>query len=528
MSLIEQRSLSSLPSVQITSPPPEGLSPLANTGAVLSRQWRRMAIVFLTMMAAVVAVTILAGNKYESEFKVLVNRERPGATSSDPAAASRAVANVTEEEVNTEVALLKSRDLLSKVVSINGLDGPPKNAVESWLEKWRGGAESRNARAIRKLAGTLHVEAVKKSNIIDVTYSSPEPELSAKVLRTLADLYLTKHVAVHEVPGAHDFFAQQVKMYETNLRDAENALAKFGKVNSTAAPQVERDFELQRLADLRIQKAQNAAAVQSALARKQQIQMELAKTAPRLVTQMKVADNAHLLGDLKTTLLNLQLKRTDLATKFAPDYPAVKELDTQISQTMASIQAESAKPVTDNATDQNPVYQWLSAELAKVNSELPALTVQARSADDTATRTESQVLRLNDDNIVQQALLRDVKVAEANYMLYLQKFEQAKISDELDRRQISNVVLAEEPAPSPLPVRSPLTTVAIGLLVCLMISGAVGFASDYLDPTFRNWREIESVLDSPVLAAIPIASSRSLVLGNMSVPEIAEGESAGA
>ncbi len=86
-----------------------------------------------------------------------------------------------------------------------------------------------------------------------------------------------------------------------------------------------------------------------------------------MVTQVKSADNAMLMGQLKSTLLNLELKRTELAVKYAPNYPAVKEVDDQIAQTKAAIDAENAKPLTDNSTDQNPdlpMDLWRTGESA--------------------------------------------------------------------------------------------------------------------------------------------------------------------
>ncbi len=112
-------------------------------------------------------------------------------------------------------------------------------------------------------------------------------------------------------------------------------------------------------------------------------------------------------------------------------------------------------------------------------------------------------MKLNDASTIKETLLRNVQTAEQNYTLYQQKRELARISDELDKRRISNVVLAEEPVPSTLPVRSRAVTIAMGFLLCLVIGGAAGFAADYLDPTFRTWREVEDYLNVPVLAVVP-------------------------
>jgi uncharacterized protein involved in exopolysaccharide biosynthesis len=475
---------------------------------VVSRRRKLMAIAFFTMLAAVVAVTLVVGDKYQSEFKVLVKPRIDPIVSTDGAAASRIEA-VTEEETNTEVVLLKSRDLLAKVVALYHLDAPGTHPWSGLLEKLQGGPETRTDRAIRHLASNLTVEAVKKSNVIDVSYSSNDPVLTARVLKTLSDLYMAKHVKLHETQGAYDFFAQQASDYKAVLAKAEEDLTQFSHAYSTAAPQEERDLMLQKMADIRVLQAQNAAAVESAYERYKSLQTELSKTPSRMVTQVKSADNAMLMGQLKTTLLNLELKRTDLAMKYAPNYPAVKEVDDQIAQARAAIDAENAKPLTDNSTDQNPTYQWISGELAKARADMPALQAQARMTNASEASTEKRVMKLNDASTIKQTLVRNLQTAEQNYTLYQQKRELARISDELDKRRISNVVLAEEPVASMLPVRSTAVTIAMGVLLCLVISGAAGFAADYLDPTFRSWREVEEYLNVPVLAAVPASGGES-------------------
>lgn len=482
---------------------------LAGVMGPLSRKKKLVSVIFFTMMAAVVAVTVVAGDNYESEFKVLVKQRVDPMASADAPSGARA-GNVTEEDINSEVALIRSRDLLASVVEVHHLDAPGTHPWSRLLEKLEGGPAVRTDKAIRRLASNLRVEAIKKSNVIEVGYSSNDPALSAQVLKTLANQYMARHVELHESRGAYDFFAQQANQFQAVLIKAEADLEQFSHAYSTAAPQVERDLMLQKMADLRVIQAQSASAADSAFERYKSLQSAITATPTRIQTQVKSADNAQLLGELKTTLLNLELKRTDLAMKYAADYPAVKEADAQIAQTKAAIENEIARPVTDNATDQNPTYQWLSGELAKVQVEMPALRAQARMAETNSSDTEKQVMKLSDASIIKQDLIRNVQTAEQNYSLYQQKRELARISDELDKRRISNVVMAEEPVPSAIPVRSRLATIAMGLMVCLIMSGGVGFAADYLDPTFRSWKEVEDYLNVPVLATVPTAKGGAL------------------
>jgi len=488
--------------------------------AVLARRRWLIVACFLTTLAGFVLVTLLIGNKYESSFEVLVRRQRvdPIVTAEPNIARILPAGNVAEEDINSEVALITSRDLLEQVVDTCKLDAPGTAWWSPLTQMWRGTPAQRRARAVKRLESDLKVEPLRKSDLIQVSYSSRSAALSAKVLRTLADLYLAKHVAVHKSEGAYSFFAKAAEQYRQSLGDAEGRLAEFGRREGSSAPQLERDLVLQKLADLRVTGEQLRAAIGSAKDRIVTLERELASTPQRIQTQVRTSDNPQLQEQLKSTLLTLNLKRTELAGRFDSSYLPLRELDEQIAQTRAAIDAEAKRPLTDDASDQNPTYVWVSGELAKVKTELAGLEAQAAETARSEALFQSRAVGLDSNGYVQQDLARQLKTDEQNYLLYLQKREEARISDELDNKRISNVVLAETPVPAELPTRSPIVTIAIGGLICLMFSLGAGFAADFLDPTFRTRDEIEQYLDVPVLAAIPKpvvvpASSRQSVPG---------------
>ena len=73
---------------------------------------------------------------------------------------------------------------------------------------------------------------------------------------------------------------------------------------------------------------------------------------------------------MKSTLLTLELKRTELLSKFDPTYRPVQEIEKQIRDTRAAIEGEKNAPVRDETTDQDPTYEWVKSELVKAQSEL--------------------------------------------------------------------------------------------------------------------------------------------------------------
>src|SRR5437867_7800721 len=93
------------------------------------RHRRLMGFTFFLIMAAAVLLTLSMPARYQAEVKILVKRERADAVVNPDPNGQLAMASLTEEDLNSEVALLKSRDLLEKVVVECGLDTSTKRSL---------------------------------------------------------------------------------------------------------------------------------------------------------------------------------------------------------------------------------------------------------------------------------------------------------------------------------------------------------------------------------------------------------------
>ena len=84
---------------------------------VVFRHKKLMALSFVGILLAATLVAVLQPSRYQAQMKILVKRERIDPVVTPQASAiSPAAVPVTEEDLNSEVELLKSRDLLEKVV----------------------------------------------------------------------------------------------------------------------------------------------------------------------------------------------------------------------------------------------------------------------------------------------------------------------------------------------------------------------------------------------------------------------------
>jgi uncharacterized protein involved in exopolysaccharide biosynthesis len=465
--------------------------------AVLFRQRWPMLTAFALVVIAV-AVSGVWIPKYEAQMKILALRQRSDAMVTPSANAPVQFSNdqVSEEDLNSEVELLNSDDLLRKVVLSTGLDGLSGSST--------GGDNAVSlVKAVRKLSKDLTIEPVRKTNVISVSYRDRDPEMAAKVLKALAAAYMEKHLEVHRSSGEFKFFDQQTTQYQQGLNQAQEKLTDFTKETGVVSAELERDSALRQGEDFDSTAHQAQAAVLETEQRVRALQAQLQSIKPRMTTVVRNSDNPQLLEQLKSALLNLELKRTELLTKYEPTYRLVQEVDQQIADTKSAISAEETKPIRDETTDQNPDYQWAQAELTKAQADLNGLKARAAAAAAIAARYHEEAQRLGQNEITQENLLRAAKTQEANYLLYVQKREESRISDALDQRGILNVSLAEEPVVPALPKRSPLGVALLTLLLAGVFSLSTAFVLDFMDPTFRTPDELAGYLGTPVLAALP-------------------------
>lgn len=476
-------------------------STLRELVAIGFRHKRVMTLCFLGVFFGALLSALVLPPSYRAETKILVKKERlDPVVTPEQSAPMMFKDSVSEEDLNSEVELISSEDVLRKVVVDCGLD--QKKSLLAMLG-FRQSDETRIAKAVRRLKSELAIDPVKKSNMISVAYESQSPQLAAKVLDTLNTAYIQKHLEVHHPSGQAQFFEQETERYRKALQDTEDQLKEFDTQQGGVAPQASRDLALQKLSDFNGSLHSTQAQIKETETRIASLERLQKSTDSRLTTQMRKGDDPQVLQQLKGTLVTLELKRTELLTKFQPTYPLVVEIDKEIADTKATLAKEEATPLHEETTDQNPTYQWINEELAKAKADLSGLQAKETAIQAIVNQYGDSAKQLDEKGITQQDLVRTQKANEANYLLYLKKGEEARIADALDQSNILNVAVTETPSVPALPSRSPWLLGLVGLVLASVVSVAVGITLDYLDKSFRTPAEVSEELGIPVLAAVP-------------------------
>jgi uncharacterized protein involved in exopolysaccharide biosynthesis len=481
-------------STQVPSPTLRDLS------AVVFRQRCLVLISFLAVFLSILLYGLVAP-PYQAEMKVLVRRGRvdPVVTST-PSQAEFEREGVTEEELNSEVELLRDDEILRTVVQHAGLI----SEGHSWFWSVFGDNEPRQlARAVRRINKRLTVEPVRKATLITVSYKCSDPAQAGTVLQSLAEAYIQRHEQLRRPSGEFRFFDQQVVQSRAALEETELQLMRFSSDEGVTSAALERDMALQKLSEADADARQTQVAIAATSERAYVLERKLISLPERITTQVRDSDNPQLMEKMKARLLELELNRSQLLAKYEPSYRPVQELDKEIAETKASIAAEYKAPIRERTSDQDPDHEWAKAELLKTQVELNAMSAHATAENVLLAHYQQAASELGNHAIEQEQLLHDLKSAEEKYLLYLNKREEARIGDALDQGGILNVAIAEKPTIPALPELSALGFGFVGLACAGTVSISLAFVADYLNPEFRTPDEIIAHLGSPVLASLP-------------------------
>jgi len=502
---------------------------------VLFRHKWKMILFFLTVTVTVFVRTYRTPEVYRSEAKLLVRLGRESVML-DPTVTTGQIINVSrsrESEVNLELEILKSRELSENVVdsigsdaflmrharklSINSPDDKvigkttPEAPIE--VQKPLSSPERFNLvkpsddrdRAVLEVMKNLEIKAQKDSSIISISYEAESPKLAQNVIATLINSYLEKHIAIHQTPGSHEFFLQQVTDLRSALALSENELRNFRDKSGISSLEEQRQFILSRIAELEGQTGAAEAELAACEAKVQALQKTLSNIPDVLVTHETTGFSDHAVDLMRAKLYELQLKEHDLFSKFAEESQQVQMIRQEVAEARMLLDKEIAKTGRiEVSKGVNTAYTQTQAALFAEQAALSSLQAKVEKLREQLATAKEGLKALNDADLKITSLRREISIEEANYRRYVENLEQGRIDRALESEKISNIGVVQ-PATlptSPVPRRKVLN-LALGLFVGFFGAIGLAFFFEYIDHSIRTPEEIEEKLLLPALASIP-------------------------
>ncbi|RIK85374.1 MAG: hypothetical protein DCC67_03930 [Planctomycetota bacterium] len=479
----------------------------------------------MIVVAGGVALIALAPRTYRSEARLFlqVGRESvrldPTATTGDTIALHQ---TGRDSEIATAMEVLKSRAIIEKTVdrltpaavlaAASGESAAGPQWVESLKQPVRRIAQairsldpiSQRERAVIEIEKNLEVYAEFDSALIVISLDARSPQLAQQVLATIVDVYREQHVRLYQTEGSKPFFEQQRAEFASRLAAAEDRLREAKNRMSVASIESRRETletQLRSIEEARHSTLQRIAAAEARIA---SLQQRIGELPERLLSETRVVPNTGA-DVLRSQLYALQVELMNLEAKYSDDHPLVKATRAQVEEAkeMARHEAPSRQETVDGL---NGNRLSLSLSLAQAESDLAGDVAQRSTLEEQRSAALASLKQLNDFEAELEQLNRDVELARTSYFNYATAFEQSRMDEELNRRRISNVNVAQAATLAEKPV-GPSKLLIAGMTLALLTVGTVALVllAEALDGRIRSEEQLEQLLQLPVLAAVPEA-----------------------
>ena len=328
--------------------------------------------------------------------------------------------------------------------------------------------------AIRTVLAGLEVEAVKRSNIVLITYDGPSPELSRAVVANLIDCYLDRRPDSNRSPGTYTFLLEQATRLRSALDHSEEELRDLQNATGLSSPEGQRQLLVARIGRLEDDLLQTTTSLTAGLAEVQSLQEKRAGLSPTGVTaQTRGMPNAAV-DALRGQLYTLQLKERELLSLHPEKNPEVQAVrqETDAAKTILDKEQGECEEVT---VGPNRVYE--EAEIALLRQEPVVASLQARAAalKEQLAHERDRLKTMTEDGMRVARLQREVDLQESDYKKCAGSLEQSQIDEALEQKKISNVQVVQPAASDPKPVR-PRMALNLGAGLALAVAGAIAVA----------------------------------------------------
>ncbi len=469
---------------------PGEITPEVVLGILHRRKW----IILFPFLLAVMLGLFLAitlPRTYKTETVILVTPPRVPSDYVRPV-----VSGEFEERLQTISQQILSRSRLEKVIRELGLykEALKKAPMDAVIASMRKKIEIKTQPRRRGRGGL---------NSFSLGFVHPDPVICAKVVNTLASLFIEENLKVREerAVGTTQFLEKELRRLKKKLEAQEKALKEYKSKHFGELPeQLQANITtLQRL-QVELQ------SVQEALSAAKQRKLIIQQYAYQTVTNNTQGGNQTVAASGPNRLQTLYNTLDELKTRYTDKHPDIIRIKKEIAKlekeygdikTTGSSQASASRRMIGDPAMQRELIN-VQAEIARLQAEekslKKAIKLYQMRVDNTPKREQELA-----------SLSRDYNITLNSYQDLLGRKIEAKMSENLEKKQQGEQFSVLDPAKPPqVPYKPDIKKVLfLSLFLGLGAGGGLAFLLEYLDPTFHDKKLLEKTFELPVIATIP-------------------------
>ena len=469
----------------------------------------------------------LAPRYYQSFAKLLIVEQRPDQLSA------------VGEHDNTDNTMATHRELVTSHVVIS-------KAIENLAPQHRIDLQGISPKEwVETIAKRLSAGITRKTNIIDVSYRSLNPETAATVVNSVIQSYL-EFVGKNHKGSASEKIAALAKdrdQIQGDLSEKQAALQdlrhRIGHLSTSPEdgiiePMIQRVIHLNdsllETQENRLNLQATLISVEQAVTRGEDISQLLMGVEATLGREMLLASmgmstqDRQVLGEQQKKLLAAQQDLNNLSTDYGPNHPDVLELQAEVQ----TLQQYLSNYHTEAGNRMSSISDAIPSEIVlnMLHQSVRQAEQKEKQLQETFQLARAEAASHSDALVQIRMLERDISRNEARedeLSIQIATFDYSRLQAPI------RATVVREPLPDELPISPQLRFVVVAcLLVGTITGGLIAYVQDILDDRFNSPEELSSQLGVPVLAMVrnldPLPGEGLATVHTNAMPNAAETE----
>jgi len=402
-------------------------------------------------------------------------------------APSRSVAMpMNQEVVKTEADIVKSREVVAEAVQRLGIQ-PESGSMDELIDGLQRG---------------LTVTQTPGTNILQINFLGKDPARAARMVNAITDVYMDHHNRVYRREGMFDFYNEQLRILEQQMKQAQARLRRYLSRNNV----VDVDEEIKLLSEDSVEQDKGLRAHLakiSALDRKlEHVRGQLGHTPARVSYAEEYQSNPTL-QYYKSKLAELEIARAHVAQNYVEGDRHVRDLDLQMADVRKELAKEQDRILAKQTVRTNELHTELQRNVFSIEAMLADAKARRPALQRRLKTTQKRLRRLRDLRFTISNLEQQADQKKYAFDLYWKKHEEARAVEAMAGQSMVSVSVVQH-ATAPLePENGLLMPLLLGLIGGLGLATAMAVGVEYLNRRLRFEEEVERYLELPVLAVIP-------------------------
>jgi capsular exopolysaccharide synthesis family protein len=313
-------------------------------------------------------------------------------------------------------------------------------------------------------------------------------------------------VRERQAEGTSEFLTSELTAVEKNLKEVEKNLKSFKEKHNGSLPD-QLEANLKTLDRFYLEHQNVSEEIRKLEERKIFYEQQISNyNTPNSINNNKEGDSGK--GILEGQLKELQLKLSRLNSEFTENYPDISIVKEQIRELEERISENAPQSgAVKNDSESEVRYKRNSetkGQIQLVGAEIDALKDRKNKISGLIKEYERRIDNTYDNEMELFSLTRDYDISKQNYETLLAKKINAKMSENLEKKQQGEQFRILDPANMPtkpyMPNRMKITL--IGSLCSGVISTGLILLMEYLYPYFRRPEDFQNIFSLPLLSTI--------------------------